>query len=141
MALTYYPSAGEILLCRYDIVVVEPEMCKPRPVVVIGPRLRSRSRLVAVVPLSTTEPDVPQAYHVLIELTQSLPRPFDKPAMWAKCDMVSSVSLARLDRFKEPYHRGGGRQWRAGRTTNEQLQQIRVGMLCGLGFATLTNYL
>lgn len=141
MALTYYPSAGEILLCHYDKIVIDPEMCKPRPVVVVGPRLRSRSRLVAVVPLSTTEPHAIQAYQIRIDLAQPLPRPFDKPRMWAKCDMVSSVSLKRLDRFKEPYHRGGGRQWRTGRVAAEDLQRIRVGVLCGLGFGALTNYL
>lgn len=141
MALSYYPSAGEIVLCRYDDVVVDPEMRKARPAVVIGPRLRSRGRLVAVVPLSTTEPDAIQAFHCRIELAQPLPAPFDSPVMWAKCDMVSSVSLDRLDRFKEAYRRGGGRQWRTGRVTVDQIRSIRIALLHGLGFATLTNRL
>lgn len=141
MPLTYYPSAGEILLCRYDDVVIDPEMRKPRPIVVVGPRLRSRARLVAVVPLSTTEPIRIEDFHFRLTLEHPLPQPFDNPTMWAKCDMVSSVSLSRLDRFKEPHRRGGGRQWRTGRVTAEQLRSVRAGLLCGLGFATLTNHL
>lgn len=141
MGLSYYPSPGVILVCHYDTNVVEPEMCKPRPAVVIGPRLRSRGRLVTVVPLSTTAPSELLDYHCKIELTHPLPPPFDAPVMWAKCDLVSSVSLDRLDRFKEPYRRGAARQWRTGAVSADQLQALKGAVLCGLGFGTLTKHL
>lgn len=141
MGLLYYPSPGEILMCRYDEQVIDPEMRKARPAVVMGPRLRSRARLVTVVPLSTTEPETLLDYHCRIELANPLPEPFDAAVMWAKCDMVSSVSLDRLDRFKEPYRRGGARRWRTGRVSAEQLRALKASVLCGLGFQNLTIHL
>ena len=100
MPLSYYPRPGEVLLCRYDANAIAPEMVKPRPVVVVGPRLRRRANLVTIAPFSTSEPEPPEAYHALIELVRPLPAPFGSPRMWAKCDMIQSVALARLDRFK-----------------------------------------
>jgi uncharacterized protein YifN (PemK superfamily) len=141
MGLSYYPSPGSIVVCHYDLDVVEPEMCKTRPAVVIGPRLRSRGRLVTIVPLSTTAPTELLDYHCRIELEHPLPPPFDAPLMWAKCDLVSSVSLDRLDRFKEPHRRGGPRQWRTGTVNTDQLRALKAGVLCGLGFSTLTKHL
>ncbi len=135
MPLSYYPRVGEILVCDYGHHAIEPEMTKARPVVVIGPRLRRRADLVGVVPLSTTAPNEMQDYHCRIELAQPLPPPFDSPVMWAKCDMFSSVSLARLDRFKEPRNRyGGARKWMTGRVSREQLEALKSAVLRGLGF-------
>lgn len=140
MPLLYYPSPGEIVVCHYDDQVIEPEMRKTRPVVVVGPRLRGRGRLVTVVPFSTTEPTSFYDYHCRIELTHSLPPPFDSAIMWAKCDMLAVVSLDRLDRFKEPKGRyGGPRRWTTGRVSADQLTALRRAVLCGLGFAALTN--
>jgi uncharacterized protein YifN (PemK superfamily) len=141
MGLSYYPSPGTILVCRYDAIVIEPEMRKARPAVVIGPRLRSRGRLVTVVPLSTTEPTELMDYHCRIELAVPLPPPFDSPIMWAKCDLVSSVSLDRLDRFKERHQRGSARKWCTGSVSAEQLHALKTALLCGLGFSTLTKHL
>ena len=140
MPLLYYPSPGEIVVCRYDDQVIEPEMRKTRPAVVVGPRLRGRGRLVTVVPLSTTEPDSVQDYHCRIALPRPLPKPFETPVMWAKCDLVSSVSLDRLDRFRQPRERDGGpRRWMSGRVSPDQLRDVKRAVLCGLGFAALTN--
>jgi mRNA interferase MazF len=141
MGLSFYPSRGTILVCRYDTVVIDPEMRKARPAVVIGPRLRSRGRLVTVVPLSTTAPAELMDFHCKIELVAPLPPPFNSPVMWAKCDLISSVSLDRLDRFKEQHQRGGPRRWRTGSVNPEQLRALKVAVLCGLGFNTLTKYL
>ncbi|WP_374944657.1 type II toxin-antitoxin system PemK/MazF family toxin [Sphingomonas sp.] len=142
MPLSYYPPAGEILVCHYDLDPVEPEMRKTRPVVVVGPRLRRRARLVTVVPLSTTEPIPVERFQYRIDLDPALPPPFDAPVAWAKCDMVSSVSLDRLDRFKIPRARyGGPRQWMVGRVSPEQLRAVRVATLCGLGFESLTKHM
>lgn len=141
MTLSYYPRPGEIVVCSYDQTTIAPEMCKARPAVVVGPRLRQRGRLVTVVPLSTSVPASIEAYHTQIELDVPLPPPFDAPVMWAKCDMVGTVSIDRLDRFKMPRdRRGGARQWCTGRVNNDHLRALKVAVLCGLGFEYLTNH-
>ena len=140
MPLLYYPAPGEIVICRYDDQVIEPEMRKTRPAMVVGPRLRGRGRLVTVVPLSTTEPSEMRDYHCRIVLPQPLPKPFDATVMWAKCDLVSSVSLDRLDRFRQARERdGGARRWTTGRVSPDQLRNVKRAVLAGLGFAALTN--
>jgi mRNA interferase MazF len=143
MALTYYPSAGEILVCHYDKEhdVFDGEMCKSRPVVVVGPRLRQRGKVVTVVPLSTTEPLPLETFQWKLVIAQTLPAPFHSPVMWAKCDMVSAVALERLDRFKQPQVRyGGPRKWTSSKVTPEQLKEVRAAILCGLGLSSLTIY-
>ena len=134
----YYPREGEIVFCDYKGFVA-PEMIKPRPVVIVSPRLRRRGDLVSVIPLSTTAPEPVEDYHCQINLTVALPEPFDSPVMWAKCDMISTVALSRLDRFKNARRpHGAARTWTTGRVSAEQLAQIKRAMLCGLGFSSLT---
>ncbi|RAH99862.1 hypothetical protein DLJ53_19145 [Acuticoccus sediminis] len=140
MPLTYYPSPGEIVLCNYDSGFVPPEMVKKRPVVVVSPRLRRRADLVAVVPLSTTPPaGSPELHQCGICLAEPLPRPFENPVMWAKCDMVATVALSRLDRFRER-NSDGRRIYRTGRVTEAHLLEIRKGILHGLGLGSLTKH-
>lgn len=142
MALTYYPRVGEILLCDYATGFVAPEMVKRRPVVVVSPRLRRRSELVAVVPLSTSEPVPQEAHHCRVELQRPLPAPFDSPVMWGKCDMVATVSRARLDRFRLGRKSGhGARKFVSGQLEDDQIHAIRIAVLCGLGFDSLTIHL
>lgn len=141
MPLSYYPNIGEILLCNYQ-GFVEPEMVKTRPVIVVSPRLRRRSNLIGIVPLSTTAPAPAEAYHCLIELDRPLPAPFDNPIMWAKCDMYNVVSMQRLDRFKEARQRHRGvRQWFVGKASPAQITALKKAVLCGLGFDSLTIHL
>lgn len=142
MALTYYPRQGEILLCDFTTGFVPPEMVKVRPVVVVSPRLRKRGNLVTVVPLSTTQSDQIEEHHCLIELERALPRPFESPVMWAKCDMVYAVSLARLDRFRIRKKNGGSqRQFVSGQVNPSQLKSLKAAVLCGLGLNSLTIHL
>ena len=136
MPLSYYPRMGEILVCHYGQHVILPEMNKTRPVVVIGPRLRRRGELVGVIPLSTTAPSSVEEYHVRLELTTPLPAPFESTTMWAKCDMYASVSLARLDRFKQARSRyGGPRKWMSAQLSEQEIALLRRALLSGLGFA------
>ena len=76
---------------------VVPEMVKRRPAIVVSPRLRGRSGLCTIVPLSTTPPAREQKYHCLLELNPPLPRPFDAEVCWVKGDMLYTVSFARLN--------------------------------------------
>lgn len=107
MALSYYPTPGEIALCNYGTGFVAPEMVKLRPAVIVSPRLRKKGNLVAVVPLSTTAPSPAEHHHCHLVLTVPLPKPYDAPQMWAKCDMVATVALSRLDRFRDGRAPGG----------------------------------
>jgi uncharacterized protein YifN (PemK superfamily) len=142
MALTYYPALGEILLCIYDTGFVAPEMTKRRPVVVVSPRLRRRGSLVAVVPLSTTAPEQVEPHHCMIRLERPLPSPFDAEVMWAKCDMVATVGLQRLDRFKGGRRSGSSaRMYLSGSLSREQMIAVRASILCGLGLSSLTVHL
>lgn len=140
MALTYYPSPGEILLCNYHTGFIEPEMTKRRPVVVVSPRLRRRGELVGVVPLSTTEPQSVDPHHCRLVLEKPLPRPFESPVMWAKCDMLATVARSRLDRFKAG-REGGARIYLSGKVTPAQLRDLKAAILCGLGLDSLTIHL
>jgi uncharacterized protein YifN (PemK superfamily) len=83
-------------MCDFAGYVV-PEMVKIRPIVVLA-RNRKNRHLVTVVPLSTTQPTALEDYHH--ELSAN-PLPGKAGVTcWAKCDMVATVSLARLDRYK-----------------------------------------
>lgn len=104
MTLTYQPRLWAVVLCDFAGMVV-PEMVKKRDVVVIA-RGRHNSRLVTVIPLSTTVPDPICNYHHALGRN---PRPDGDPAtrVWAKCDMLYTVSLARLDLYYTRTRRGG----------------------------------
>ncbi|OYQ17666.1 hypothetical protein B7L09_15190 [Pseudomonas mandelii] len=88
------PKEGSVLICDFRGYEV-PEMIKVRPVVVIR-KHKTNSLLVTVVPLSTTAPDRILDHH--LELQSHLQGA--SPVCWAKCDMVATVSLSRLDRIK-----------------------------------------
>ncbi len=95
MALLYQPRPGAVVMCDFAGYVV-PEMVKVRPVVVLA-RNRKNRQLVTVVPLSTTAPTVLEDHHHPLA---SNPLPGKAGVIcWAKCDMVATVSLARLDRY------------------------------------------
>jgi uncharacterized protein YifN (PemK superfamily) len=101
MALKFQPKAGTVFMCDFA-GFVEPEMVKNRPVVVIS-KNRGNNRLVTVVPLSTTQPTVMEPYHYQLPVN---PVPaYKSRTCWAKCDMISTVSLERLDRLKDGWTR------------------------------------
>lgn len=76
---------------------VAPEMVKVRPVVIVSPKDLPRPGLYTVVPLSTSEPNPIEKYH--FKLVKN-PMPQGTAVCWAKCDMVATVSIQRLDRIK-----------------------------------------
>jgi uncharacterized protein YifN (PemK superfamily) len=83
-------------MCDFRGYVV-PEMVKVRPVVVVA-RNRKNRQLVTVVPLSTTAPATLEDCHH--ELSANPLPGKEHVTCWAKCDMIATVSLARLDRYK-----------------------------------------
>ncbi|MCT8764470.1 type II toxin-antitoxin system PemK/MazF family toxin [Glaesserella parasuis] len=96
MALKYQPKEKAVVMCDFSGFIA-PEMVKTRPVVVIS-KHKKNSELVTIVPLSTTKLEPLEPYHYPMP-NNPLP---DKSNIqcWAKCDMVYTVSLSRLDRYK-----------------------------------------
>jgi uncharacterized protein YifN (PemK superfamily) len=138
--LPYNPNPGEVLRCDYR-GLVPPEMDKTRFVVVVSPRLRHRKDLCTVIPLSTTAPDYPQPFHV--QLAQD-PYPKSAPGtvVWAKCDMLMTVSYARLTQYYDGRHpQTGKRAYVTLRVSPEELRAIRIGMLHAVGLGILKDHL
>ncbi|WP_417486828.1 type II toxin-antitoxin system PemK/MazF family toxin [Maricaulis sp.] len=136
MALLYPPALGTILLCDYSIGGAgPPEMVKRRPAVVVSPRLRHRGGLCSLVPLSTTAPRTAVDYVVPLTLEVAPPTPFDARNVWAKCDMLSCASFARLDLFRCARSSSGKRRYLKLRVDEQQMSNIRIGILAGLGIS------
>lgn len=117
MSINFHPRAGDVLYCDFAGNVA-PEIIKNRPVVVVC--TMRRSQLVMVVPLSTTPPTQVKNYHHQLSVN---PIPNDTRASWAKCDMVTTVRLARLDRIKV-----GKRNWVSRSIGIDDLTAIRRGV-------------
>ncbi|VVO66950.1 hypothetical protein PS874_00962 [Pseudomonas fluorescens] len=115
-----------MLICDFRGYEV-PEMVKIRPVVVIR-KHRANSLLVTVVPLSTTAPDHMLEYH--LELQSHLQGA--SPVCWAKCDMVATVSLSRLDRIRRR-DRQGKRVYVISQLDTDEFYAIKVAVRKALG--------
>jgi uncharacterized protein YifN (PemK superfamily) len=124
MALLYQPRPGEVVICDFHGYVA-PEMIKRRPVVVLARNRRNR-QLVTIVPLSTTAPEpIGPWHHPLAE--SPLPNARGV-ACWAKCDMVATVALPRLDRCK-----AGRGTYVVPKLPEADLAAIRVAVAIALG--------
>lgn len=126
MPLLYQPKEGSVLICDFRGYEV-PEMIKVRPVVVIR-KHKTNSLLVTVVPLSTTAPDRILDHH--LELQSHLQGA--SPVCWAKCDMVATVSLSRLDRIKSR-DRHGKRVYVISHLETDEFYAIKVAVRKALG--------
>ena len=123
-------DTGTLLICDFDTGFKAPEMVKKRPVVVISPRRRrSVAQLCTVVPLSTTAPDPVERFHHRMN-PKSLPVLLRSQDTWAKCDMLYTVSLNRLDRVRVTT--GGKRTYSAPQVLAEDLDAIRRGVITAL---------
>lgn len=110
-----------------------PEMIKKRPVVVVSPRFRNREKLCTVIPLSSVQPAPLEPFHH--ELSVGAYPPARGP-IWAKCDMMATVSLSRLDRVKV-----GHRNYQTFMMPAADMQAIRRCILHALGLSTLTAHI
>lgn len=130
MAISFYPRAGQVLICDFSGFVA-PEMVKPRPIVVVSPRLPYRSEIVTVVPISLTAPIHREPYVVRLSRNYQPLEAIDLPC-WAKCDMLLNISRSRLDGFKV-----GRRKWETPHMSGEDLKAVRAGVLHALGMGSL----
>ena len=80
--------------------LIEPEMTKVRHVAVLSPRRRRQHGTCLVVPFSTVAPNPIESYHHRIPANSYSFFKGDTD-VWAKADMITHVSLARLDRLLE----------------------------------------
>ena len=98
MAIKYHPNPGTVLTCDFS-GMIEPEMIKERPVVVISPRLRSRTGLCTIVPISTTPPSPAMKWHYNLSLNEGFSPKWNETDVWVKCDMIYTMRFERLERF------------------------------------------
>lgn len=106
-------------------------MTKKRPVVVVSPRLPYRSEIVTVVPLSTTAPRHQLPFVVKLSKNYHPSEP-DETDVWAKCDMITNLSLVRLTAF-----RVGRRRYTYPTVIKEDMQLVKEGILHGIGMGDL----
>lgn len=72
-------------------------MIKRRPVIVVSRHETHNRRLCTVVPLSTTAPNPVAAWHHELSHIKISGWQANGP-MWAKCDMLATVSFERLNK-------------------------------------------
>ena len=133
MALRFQPKPRSVVFCNFA-GFIEPEIIKRRPVVVLTVHKRN-SRLVTVVPLSTTAPDPVEAHHYRLK-QNPLPGTADK-VVWAKCDMVAVVSIERLDLVHTGRGPDGKRRYLSLQIGPEQFESIRHGVASALGLLSV----
>jgi uncharacterized protein YifN (PemK superfamily) len=140
MPITFKPSIGMVLMCNFDTGFRPPEMVKIRPVVVLSHQ-RHNSQTCVVVPLSTTAPATATGVHHKIDPLSLPARLRKRSAAWAKCDMVTTVGLERLDRVKDGRDAAGKRRYVAQSVTLDDLLAIRRAVLVSLGLGALCPHL
>ncbi len=138
MAIKIHPDQGEILVCDF-VGSIEPEMNKKRPVIVLTPRYRQTTRLLTVVPLSTTAPKTVQSWHMKIAV--DLPHPFDSPISWLKGDNIMTVSFERLFPFRAGKDQFGKRIYPRFFVDKETMPKVWNCVLNGLGRSDLVKLL
>ena len=129
--IKFHPKKGTVLSCDFSEGFQPPEMVKVRPVVVITPQLPGRPGLCTVIPLSTVLPETIQAYHHKMNVDSLTPK-LQKAECWAKCDMIYTVGLARLDRIRERDQQGK-RVYLTSKVIAEDMAAIEAAVLNGLG--------
>jgi uncharacterized protein YifN (PemK superfamily) len=130
--LQWPPEPGTLVFCDFGPGMARPEICKERPVIVISTR-RKWQQLCIVVPISTKEPRRRQRYHVELPCEALDPR-LPQERRWAKCDLVSHVSLKRL----RGWHIGGGLRI-FDVVPDELLAEVREGVLHAIGLAGIVD--
>lgn len=122
-----------ILVCDYSKGGFRaPEMIKRRPVVVVSPRLRHRSGLLSVVPLSLTAPDRPSDHHCEVAMPCTLPG-FPSMVCWVKADMVATVGFERLDMLRTDRDQMGKRKYLIPKISEDDFEKIKASIRAALG--------
>ena len=134
MSIPFVPNPGTVLMCDFTSFI-PPEMTKIRHVVVISPRGRRvniHNGTCLVVPFSTEPPDHPEPYHVLMP-KRVYPFFHADKEVWAKANLITHVSFARLDRVLID-----GRHSHA-ELNPDDLKRIQVAVINAIGLGHLTT--
>lgn len=133
MAIQYDAPPRTVLLCDYSLGGFRaPEMVKRRPAVVISPRLRHRTGLMTVVPLSTSTPTAKTDHHCRIALPHALPG-FPEVDCWVKADMIATVAFERLDLFRTARDQYGKRKYLQPKISEADFASIKACIIAALG--------
>ncbi|PZA10017.1 type II toxin-antitoxin system PemK/MazF family toxin [Rhodopseudomonas palustris] len=141
MPINEHPLPGTILICDFDGTFKQPEMVKPRCVVVLSPKIAARAGLCTVVCLSTTPPDPIMSYHCQIDIRPPLPAGWESDGVWVKGDMIYAVGFHRLNLIRTGKTREGKRTYRYEVLSTDQMKLIKSCVLKGLGMSLLTKHL
>lgn len=128
--LNFQPKPGTIVMCDFSTGFIVPEMVKKRPAVVIR-KSKTNSKLVTIVPISQTEPEEITDVHVEII------SPLDREKAWVKCDMITSVSIDRLDRFR--VRRARTTTWETSNLEDHKFQSVKKSVANYLGISDNTR--
>ena len=141
MPIAHHPARGSIVVVNFDKGFKAPEMVKRRLAVVLTPKMKDRPSLCAVVPLSTTEPNPARPYHTEIDIPFALPKPWENQPRWVKGDMVCVVAMHRIELLRFQGKKQGRRQYQTSCLDEITFRRVRLCVLHGLGFSTLTKHL
>lgn len=132
--LQFEPEPGQLLMCNFSLGFREPEIVKTRPVLVISPKYHEKRGIVTVVPISSQPPHTVRPHHLKLP-AGTVPGKKYKQA-WIKGDLIQTVALHRLDRFKI-----GRRTYLAPFIDSDLLRAVRRCVLHATGMACLTDHL
>lgn len=138
MTIQYHPELGTILICDFKGLNT-PEMTKRRPVIVVSPRFKHRTKLCTVVPLSTTAPTKVERYHYKLQISPPLPEPYGSSHAWVKADMLYTVAFDRLFLPFNKKNESGNRDYDVRVIDKLDLIKIQECMIFGLGLNGLTS--
>jgi uncharacterized protein YifN (PemK superfamily) len=133
MALPFQPGVKSIVLCDFTGFKV-PEMVKRRHVVVIA-KNKKNPRLVTIVPLSTTAPFEPDGIHHRLSGTYRWGTHDSPKDVWAKCDMIYTISTDRLNGlFRKRAFGEKRREYFTENISDADFLAIRRSIRAALGF-------
>jgi uncharacterized protein YifN (PemK superfamily) len=132
MSIKFHPDQGSILICDFG-GLIEPEMTKKRPVIVVSPKFKDRTGLCTIVPLSTTPPRPVKPFHYKLQTNPPLPSPYDKEFHWVKGDMLYTVSFGRLSLLFDGKNDEGKRVYDTRCITNQELLSVQNCIRNSLG--------
>lgn len=120
-----YIKTGHVLICDFERGFVPPEMVKIRPVVVISRSSTHDNGLCTIVPLSTTPPPNVKPWHIQLKQDPT-PHLNSGKQVWAKCDMLYTVSHGRLNK---PHSKvAGKREYLTLKVSADDLNAILSGV-------------
>lgn len=126
-SINFYPKPSMVLLYKFaeegKSEYAPPEIIKTRPVVVVSRHKRHNETTCTVIPLSLTPPKTVQLWHVLLD---GRGMPDNKSGRWAKCDMITNVSLSRLQLFA--YQFKGNIEYKHGYLPSDGYKKIIEGL-------------